>query len=114
MCKLLEPFALIITAVEAARTPLADVMRYWLFLARQMSGLSSGSLPPAFKAHCFMAYNRRHDEMVSARCKLALFLHPLYRDAVSCRKENWIEVQQTAGKLCRRVTKKAKARHSSS
>lgn len=109
ICKLLEPFTLIITAVQAARTTLADVMRYWLFLARQMSGLSSGSLPPAFKAHCFMAYNRRHDEMVSAPCKLALFLHPLYRDAVSCCKENWIEVQQTAGKLWQEGYKKGKS-----
>ncbi|KAL0030265.1 hypothetical protein WJX77_006331 [Trebouxia sp. C0004] len=95
--------------VQAARTTLADVMRYWLFLARQMSGLASGGLPPAFKAHCFIAYNRRHDEMVSAPCKLALFLHPLYRDAVSCRKENWVEVQQTAGKLWQEGYKKGKS-----
>ncbi len=46
-----------------------------------------------------MAYNLRHEEIVNAQCKLALFLHPLYRDAVSIRKENWIEVQRTAGTL---------------
>ncbi len=99
VCKLLEPFTLVIATVQAARTTLADVMRYWLFLARQMHSLGEGSLPVPFKAHCFVAYNLRHEEIVSAQCKLALFLHPLYRDAVSIRKENWIEVQRTAGTL---------------
>jgi len=99
ICSLLEPFTLVIAAVQAARTTLADVMRYWLFLAKQMSSLVDGTLPPAFKTHCFMAYNIRHEEMVSEPCKLALFLHPLYRDAISVRKGNWIEVQKTAGNL---------------
>ncbi|DBB03109.1 TPA: hypothetical protein ACH3X1_013419 [Trebouxia sp. C0004] len=92
ICKLLEPFSLVIAAVQAARTTLADVMRYWLFLAKQVTGSSSDGLPPDFKAHCFMAYNLRHEEIVNPLCKLALFLHPLYRDAVSVRKENWKEV----------------------
>jgi hypothetical protein len=30
-------------------------------------------------------------------CKLALFLHPMYRDVVS--KDSWVEVQLTAGNL---------------
>ncbi|DBA84465.1 TPA: hypothetical protein ACH3X1_016789 [Trebouxia sp. C0004] len=99
ICKLLEPFSLVIAAVQSAKTTLADVMRYWLFLAKQVTGSSSELLPADFKAHCFMAYNMRHEEMLNPLCKLALFLHPLYHDAVSASKANWIEVQQTAGNL---------------
>ncbi|DBA98155.1 TPA: hypothetical protein ACH3X1_014774 [Trebouxia sp. C0004] len=105
VCSLLGPFTLVIAAVQAARTTLAVSCvfgcswRIWLFLAKQMSSLVDGALPPAFKAHCFMPYNIRHEEMVSEPCKLALFLHPLYREAVSVRKANWIEVQKTAGNL---------------
>ncbi|DBA77178.1 TPA: hypothetical protein ACH3X1_009752 [Trebouxia sp. C0004] len=99
ICRLLEPFSLVIAAVQAARTTLADVMRYWLHLAKSVTGSSSDCLPPAFKAHCFVAYNLRHQEMVSPLCKLALFLHPLYRDVVSNDKKNWVEVQMTAGNM---------------
>ena len=99
ICQLLAPFTLVMTAVQGARTTLADVMRYWLFLAKQVSGLSADSLPADFKSHCFVAYNFRHDEMVSPLCKLGLFLHPLYRDVVSAQKSNWIEVQRTAGNM---------------
>ncbi|DBB09009.1 TPA: hypothetical protein ACH3X3_007637 [Trebouxia sp. C0006] len=99
ICRLLEPFSLVIAAVQAARATLADVMRYWLHLAKSVTGSSSDCLPPAFKAHCFVAYNLRHKEMVSPLCKLAFFLHPLYRDVVSNDKKNWIEVQMTAGNM---------------
>lgn len=99
LCKLLEPFSLVIAAVQAARCTLADVMRYWLFLAKAVTGSSSDGLPPDFRTHCFVAYNLRHQEMVSPWCKLALFLHPLYRDVVSEDTNNWVLVQQTAGKL---------------
>ncbi|KAL0022627.1 hypothetical protein WJX77_011464 [Trebouxia sp. C0004] len=78
----------LVTFFRASHQPLA-----------QMHSLGEGSLPVPFKAHCFVAYNLRHEEIVSAQCKLALFFHPLYRDAVSIRKENWIEVQRTAGTL---------------
>ena len=67
--QVMRAFTLVIAAVQAARTTLADVMRYRLYLAKQMNILSDGSLPAAFKAHCFMAYNVRHAEMVSAPCK---------------------------------------------
>ena len=42
ICQLLAPFTLVMTAVQGARTTLAD-MRYWLFLAKQVSGLSAES-----------------------------------------------------------------------
>ena len=74
-------------------------MRYWLFLAKQVTGGSSDGLPPGFKAHCFVAYNIRHEEMVTPWCKVALFMHLLYRDVVSQDKASWVLVQQTAGGL---------------
>lgn len=97
ICQLLEPFTLVITAVQAARTTLADVMSYWLHLAKQMTSAASQELPHASKAHCFMAYNLCHEEMISPLRKLALFLHPVYRDVVSSNRDNWKEVQITAG-----------------
>ena len=37
--------------------------------------------------------------MVSPLCKLGRFLHPLYRDVISSKMSNWIEVQRTAGTM---------------
>lgn len=90
---------LVITAVQAARTTLDDVMHYWLHLATHITGVASQDLPPASKAHCFMAYNLRHEEMVSPLCKLALFMHPVHRDVVLSNRDNWKGVQITAGNL---------------
>jgi hypothetical protein len=50
LCRLLEPFSLVIAAVQAARTTLADVMRYWLYLAKQITGVASEGLPSEFKS----------------------------------------------------------------
>ena len=61
LCRLLEPLSLVIAAVQAARCTLADVMRYWLFLAKAVTGSSSDGLPPGSKAHCFVAYNLRYE-----------------------------------------------------
>ena len=36
ICKLLEPFTLVMAAVQAARATIADAMRYWLFLAKHI------------------------------------------------------------------------------
>ena len=90
LCRVLEPFSLVIAAVQAARCTLADVMRYWLFPAKQVTGSVTDGLPAEFKSRCFVAYNLRHQEMVGSRCKLALFLHPMYRDVVSKDKDNWL------------------------
>jgi len=97
LCKLLEPFTLVIMAVQANHSTLADVMRYWLFLARSVNALPKDSIDPDFRSHCFTAYNLRHIEMVSPLCKLALFLHPLYRSAVPTNALQWKELRSTAG-----------------
>ena len=39
LCKLLEPFSQIITAIQLQSATLADVTRYWLYLAKALQGL---------------------------------------------------------------------------
>ena len=107
ICRLLEPFTLVIVVVQTARATLDDAMRYWLFLAKQITHLNSESMPMEFKAHCFTAYSLRHNEIVNLVLKLGLFLHPLYRDVLSTHKENWVEVQRTAGNLWNNGYKKS-------
>eukprot|EP00898_Chlorokybus_atmophyticus_P001775 jgi/Chlat1/2599/Chrsp178S02496 len=46
--KLLQPFTKVIMAAQCARTTLADVTRYWLYLAQQLKTLAS-QLPRDFK-----------------------------------------------------------------
>lgn len=99
LCFLLEPFTLVIYAVQGNDTTAADVMRYWLLLAKHISKLPHDSVDADFKSHCFTAYNLRHDEMVSPLCQLALVLHPLYRPAVLTGRLQWNEIRQTAGQL---------------
>ncbi|DBB02777.1 TPA: Potassium transporter, variant 3 [Trebouxia sp. C0004] len=99
LCYLLEPFTLVIHAVQSNDTTAADVMRYWLLLAKHISKLPSDSVDADFKAHCFTAYNLRHNEMVSPLCQLALLLHPLYRPAVITGRMHWDELRETAGQL---------------
>lgn len=99
LCFLLEPFTLVIYAVQGNDTTAADVMRYWLLLAKHISKLPRDSVDADFKSHCFTAYNLRHDEMVSPLCQLALALHPLYSPAVLTGRVQWNEIRQTAGQL---------------
>ena len=102
LCKLLEPFTLVIQAVQAASATLADVTRYWLFLARRVTLLPSDSIDAAFREHCFLAFNLRQEEMLSPLCKLALFLHPLYRDAIGGSSGLWNQISIAAGELWQR------------
>ena len=99
LCYLLEPFTLVIHAVQSNDTTAADVMHYWLLLAKHISKLPSDSVDADFKAHCFTAYNLRHNEMVSPLCQLALLLHPLYHPAVITGRMHWDELRETAGQL---------------
>ncbi|DBA77778.1 TPA: hypothetical protein ACH3X1_009238 [Trebouxia sp. C0004] len=99
LCYLLEPFTLVIHAVQSSDTTAADVMRYWLLLTKHISKLPSDSVDADFKAHCFTAYNLRHNELVSPLCQLALLLHPVYRPAVITGRMHWDELRETAGQL---------------
>lgn len=102
LCKILEPFTLVIQAVQAACATLADVTRYWLFLAKMIAQLPSQSIDLDFRRHCNLAFNLRKEEMLSPLCKLALFLHPLYRDTCSGSPALWREISVEAGKLWQR------------
>ncbi|KAL0024498.1 hypothetical protein WJX77_009947 [Trebouxia sp. C0004] len=91
LCKILEPFTLVIQAVQAACASLADVTRYWLYLAKMMSQLPFQSIDSALRKWCCIAFNMRQAEMLSPMCKLALFLHPRYRDALADSSSLWEE-----------------------
>ena len=76
LCKILEPFTLVIQAVQAACATVADVTCYWLYLAKMISQLPLQSIDSAFRKWCCIAFNMRQAEMLTPMCKLALFLHP--------------------------------------
>ena len=99
LCKILEPFTLVIQAVQAACATLANVTRYWLYLAKMISQLPVQSIDSAFRQWCYIAFNMRQEEMLSPLCKLALFLHPLYRDAIGGSSALWEEISVEAGQL---------------
>ena len=61
LCKILEPFTLVIQAVQAACATLADVTRYWLFLAKMIAQLPSQSIDLDFRRHCNLAFNLRKE-----------------------------------------------------
>ena len=57
LCQLLVPFTLVIHAVQSDDATVADVMRCWYFLARQMGAIKPRLADPAFKALCIAAFN---------------------------------------------------------
>ena len=57
LCQLLTPFTLVMYAVQSDDATMADVMRYWYFLARQMDAMKANLTDPAFTAHCIAAFN---------------------------------------------------------
>jgi hypothetical protein len=50
LCKLLKPFEQVITAVQSDTSNLADLTRYWIYLAAAMEPVLS-SLPEQFARH---------------------------------------------------------------
>ncbi|DBB01525.1 TPA: hypothetical protein ACH3X1_000177 [Trebouxia sp. C0004] len=59
LCKILEPFTLVFKAVEAACATLADVIRFWLYLAKMITQLPFQSIDSAFRKWCCIAFNMR-------------------------------------------------------
>ena len=59
LCLLLTPLTLVIQAVQSDDATLADVMRYWYYLARQIDALKKRLTDADFKAHCISAFNWR-------------------------------------------------------
>ncbi|DBB06981.1 TPA: hypothetical protein ACH3X1_011573 [Trebouxia sp. C0004] len=102
LCKIVKPFTLVIQAVQATCETLADVTRYWLYLAKMIPQLPFQSINSAFGKWCCIAFNTRQAEMLSAMCKLALFLHPRCRDALAGSSSLWEEISVEAGMLWQR------------
>ena len=99
LCQLLTPFTLVIHAITSDDATLADVMRYWYFLARQMDAIKPSLTDPAFKAHCMSAFKWRVQDMHNPIAHLALFLHPWYRGTVTKSDAGWHSVRRTAASL---------------
>lgn len=83
LCQLLVPFTLVIHAIQSDQATLADVTRYWMFLARSMSEIKTYITEPSFKQHCISTFNMKEKDMFNPLAQLALFLHPWYREVAS-------------------------------
>ena len=105
LCLLLTPFTLVIQAIQSDDATMADVMRYWYFLARQMDALKANLTDPAFKAHCISAFNWRVQDMHNPIAHLALFLHPWYRGSVVKSEASFQSIRHTAALLWRNNNK---------
>ncbi|CAK0733669.1 hypothetical protein CVIRNUC_000313 [Coccomyxa viridis] len=80
--KILVPFSKVMTAIQAKTATLADITRYWLYLARVMRDeLPKVAAASDFMSHCIGAFNSRCKEMNLPECRLALFLDPRYKAA---------------------------------
>ena len=99
ICQLLVPFTLVIQAVQSDDATLADVMRYWYFLARSVDALKAYLADPDFKAHCVSAFNWRVKDMHNPLAQLALFLHPWYRGVTAKTDASFKSIQLTAGRV---------------
>lgn len=103
LLKVLQPLSQVIMAVQSTTTILADITRYWLYLARTYDALLP-SMPEhaaGFALHVAEQYNKRAKELASPLCRLALFLDPRYRSAAvaASTPEKMDELMITAGKI---------------
>eukprot|EP00898_Chlorokybus_atmophyticus_P007964 jgi/Chlat1/8169/Chrsp76S07652 len=78
LCELLQPFSKVIMAVQAADATLADITRYWLYLARAIKEIN---LPADMRHHVVHLFNTRVKELDTTLARLALFLDPRYKHA---------------------------------
>ncbi len=99
ICQMLVPFTLVIQAIQSDDASLADVMRYWHFLARSMDSIKPQLTDPAFKKHCIAAFNWRVGDMHNPLAQLALFLHPWYRRTASTPDTAYKGIRATAGRM---------------
>ena len=112
LCRLLQPIAEVVMAIQRRSATLSDVTRFFCYLGRMLLELEldfpdggcaawtnhafahaayhlHGQLSrtpahaEAFKAHCAAAYNRRVREMNIPLARLALFLDPRYKLAAN-------------------------------
>jgi hypothetical protein len=101
LCKLLEPFSRVIGGVQGDATTLADVTRYWLYLAQDLLELLQSQVVECFsdeyKQHIGMSYNMRVNQLDTVLSRLALFLDPRYKLAADAPLKYKELVQQVSG-----------------
>jgi hypothetical protein len=84
---IMQPFSQVIMAVQGDCSSLADVSRYWAYLAHQLqvqlpTRLKEGGSATEYALHVARGFNRHHSEMASPVCRLALMLDPRYKAGV--------------------------------
>lgn len=94
--KVMKPFSEVIMAIQSYQATLADVSRYWLYLAQQMK-LQLPFLPADFRKHVIAAFNKRAAEMDSGLCRLALFLDPRFKDLMAYNSESLKDISKQVG-----------------
>lgn len=92
LVKLMTPFTKVVTAIQTRQALLADVLRYFLYLGKEISNLQYlPHLPRGLAQHCISAFNFRYVDIITPICHLALFLHPQYRHSAVRIWRNGIE-----------------------
>lgn len=100
LVSLLRPFCLVVTAIQSKTALLADVFRYFLFLAAEIRRqVADGKLSSELAKHVCAAYNTRYKEIVDPVVVLALVLHPRYRAAAAFFRAGQRELLGTAQRL---------------
>ena len=94
--------------MQSDEATLADVMRYWYYLARCLDELTTGLTSPDFKAHCIAAFNWRVADMHNPLAQLALFLHPWYRGVTGKNDTSFKNIKRTAGRVWQAIGKSRK------
>jgi hypothetical protein len=94
--KLLQPFSEVIMAIQSQQSTLADVSRYWLYLAQQLK-LQLPFLPNGFRQHVITSFNKRAAEMDSGLCRLALFLDPRYKELMAYDQDSLKAISKEVG-----------------
>ena len=103
---LLRPFTLVVRAIQSKTALLADVHRYFLYLAAEIRGLiAAGKLTGDFAKHVCAAYNKRYTDIVEPVCVLALVLHPRYRAAAKLNRQGLKFLTDMIGQLMQKLGK---------
>jgi hypothetical protein len=82
--RVLTPLSKVVMASQADESTLADLTRYWLFLAKSLTDLLTDpnfDAPSEYKSHIVAVYNRRVVKLDLPYSRLALFLDPATKAA---------------------------------
>lgn len=106
LCDILEPASKAVMAIQSKAALLADVPRFWAYMA---SALQASVQPllydpemRGFALHAAKAFNTRSKEMDTPYLRLALFLDARFKTCVKTTGEHWQELQTLAIDIARR------------